>query len=128
MSGIMEAKVRVPKNKLGDLMEDLITKIPYAQVTGVTIIVPGSEDRRRKPVLITEQSKPDAEPPKDQSQLLSKPQRRLVQAMRNGASTIGDLTKAMGTPPWCVARMLNNLKRKKLIKVTDDGWTVLDKA
>jgi len=123
MSGVIEAKIRVPKHRLGDLVEDLVTKIPYAQMAGVTIIVP-SEDRRRKPVLIAD--KPKEKVPVINSSL-TKSQMKVIQAILEGANSKEALIQVMGIPHWSVTRMLNNLKTKKLIKGHDGTYTVLDK-
>lgn len=133
MSGIMEVRVQVPQNKLGDLIADLQVNVPYANVVGVTPIIPSFASNKVKLSKTVQLPKLPLKPVQEatdpQPQLISKPQKRMINAIKEGINTLPLLTEALGIPPWSVARVLNVLKNKKrLVKVHNGVYTVLDKA
>lgn len=118
MSGVIEVRIRIDRDKLGKLVEDMATHLSYAEVVGVTLIVPGNQKmlpapahekrayKKRTPAVIDHQNL-----------FLSEAQAKMLEAIKNGATddeTIANICGYVGKP-WVTKRVANTLIRKKLV-------------
>lgn len=110
---VIEARVWIPKNKLGDFVEDMATKIPYVKVVGMNVAIPeeAKPPRKTTPLAIT-----------DQTVKLSNPQGKIYDAIKSG--TVYEVDLAEKTGVLRVKRVLNCLIKKKLVKGRDGTYTV----
>jgi hypothetical protein len=111
---IIEARVRVAKNKLGDLVMDLAGKIPYATLAGINVVIPSAREitpANDVPAIINQTG------PK-----LSKPQVKVIEALKEGCLNETAISEMSGVVR--VKRVLNTLKKKKLVKGHNGSYTI----
>ncbi len=130
--GFIDGKVRVETNKWGKFCEDLPQLIPYAKVVGYDIAIPSDQKALPPPKNI---GLVDEGPPLPiitphvgnrrgrKRRKLSAPQKKALQAITMGATTLEDIREATGIGKG-VLRCVNNLIRFGRVKGSNGSYSI----
>jgi len=131
MVDYIDTTLRVAKYKLGDLIADLLTHVPYAKFVNLSVPggIPHTPKESYEPKAKQEVKKlpPPARPLKPSD--LSTMQIKVIRAMDSGANTKEAIKKAVpGLKTAGVTRVLNNLVYRRWVLKVGNTYTRIGKG